>query len=443
MTSTTIPAAKTRSQRWAADAVVAWPPRALPAIAVFAVLAAVAAYRILADFVIDGQPALHRYGLIDYRDAIYYPVRAFVDGANPYDVATYVARYPIGLPFPLYSPMALLLYLPTQLVSLSTGATIFLALNIALLPLLAYLTLRLAGVGTSMGAVFAVAAVALASRGGYVTLSLGQCTVYVTIAVYVALLYADSRPWMAAVALALATLKPTFGVPVALLMLAAGQWRVVAGAAALSGALTIIPLAVLTARAGGIAALIATLAGNYHRASEGVEAANAATSPLRLDLSSLIARFVGESPGMVGELAIGIAVVIAGMLLIRRLRNDAGGQLRFSIVVLTTILCVYHQGYDVLLLLVPFVGVLLTPWVLRAGGTPSERIVLAAALAVPLVNYVLSRSLLESIGHSLSATGPAMILLASVNGAAMIAAFVVCAGLVRRHAAARGAESRS
>src|SRR6185369_2352788 len=44
------------------------------------------------------------WGLMDFRDEIYYPARALRDGVNPYDTKTYVARYPVGNAFAPYVP---------------------------------------------------------------------------------------------------------------------------------------------------------------------------------------------------------------------------------------------------------------------------------------------------------------------------------------------------
>lgn len=416
---------------------LAWPPPAWAAVAVFLIIAALVGARVLLYAVVDGQPRLPRFGMMDFRDAIYYPTRAFLDGGNPYDVAAYRPRYPVGLPFPLYSPLALVVYAPLQLLSFENGARLMLLLNLSLLPVVAYLALRLAAVPAPAGAVFAVATAALLSRGGYVSLVLGQCTIYVVAALYAALLYAERRPWVAAIGLTLATIKPTFGVPVAILLLAQGRLGVVWRTALIGGLATLAPVAVLAERAGTLGALLATLGGNYHGAAEGVGAANAATAPLRLDVSSFIARITGTVPGMLVELLTGIAVLAAGAALLRGTRDDAPGrQLQLTVICLTTLLWTYHQGYDVLLLSAPLAAVVLTPWVTQAGGTPAMRVALAALLAVPTLNYLMSRSFLESIGDSLSGTSPGIIALASVNGAALLAAFALCAVLIWRQRAA-------
>jgi hypothetical protein len=48
--------------------------------------------------------------LVDFRDAVYYPVVATLDGENPYDAARVHARYPVNGTIGLYSPLTLLLH---------------------------------------------------------------------------------------------------------------------------------------------------------------------------------------------------------------------------------------------------------------------------------------------------------------------------------------------
>jgi hypothetical protein len=40
----------------------------------------------------------------DFYRTIYYPVRAVLDGGNPYDRPAYVSHYPVKYPFAPYAP---------------------------------------------------------------------------------------------------------------------------------------------------------------------------------------------------------------------------------------------------------------------------------------------------------------------------------------------------
>src|SRR5262245_26744521 len=62
----------------------------------FLVVAALLLVRALTLLNVPGHPTHHGWALQDFRDAIYYPVVAFLAGHNPYDVQGYFAHYPVG-----------------------------------------------------------------------------------------------------------------------------------------------------------------------------------------------------------------------------------------------------------------------------------------------------------------------------------------------------------
>ena len=109
---------------------------------------------------IPGEPqqsdAAGRNGLTDFRDVVYYPLRAVLDGVNPYDCDTqtplpsgeprYRQRYPVFNIFPLYSPLVLILYWPLCIFDFATSATIFAISNVLLVLVLAYSAWRWIGV---------------------------------------------------------------------------------------------------------------------------------------------------------------------------------------------------------------------------------------------------------------------------------------------------------
>ena len=133
-----------------------------------------------------------------------------------------------------------------------------------------------------------------------------------------------------------------------------------------------------------------------------------------------------------------IAILAAAELIVRRLRRrPAAEPLVLLLIICATLLCTYHQVYDVLLLTAPMVGLLLTDWVGDLGGTRTTRVALAALLGFPLANYAMSASFLTWAGWEAAVNGlgdaPAwLIVLASANNAALIAAFVVGARLALR-----------
>src|SRR4051794_9554226 len=78
----------------------------------------------------------------DFALAIYYPVRAFLDRANPYDQSAYLARYPVRNAFAPYLPSTLLLHLPLGLMPLGTAAFLYLVAEVLSILVLAVISLR-------------------------------------------------------------------------------------------------------------------------------------------------------------------------------------------------------------------------------------------------------------------------------------------------------------
>src|SRR6266404_6361874 len=80
-----VPVAAARDRRRLALALIAF-------LAVVAVLSA----RALSKLNVPGAPNGTDWALSDFRDAVYYPERAFLDGKDPYDYDNVQRTYPIG-----------------------------------------------------------------------------------------------------------------------------------------------------------------------------------------------------------------------------------------------------------------------------------------------------------------------------------------------------------
>src|SRR6188508_1124559 len=75
---------------------------ALAALALIAALV-IAMLRVTTLSDVGGVRLSANWALVDFQNTIYYPVRAFIDGVNPYDRATYRAHYPAET-FPPFLP---------------------------------------------------------------------------------------------------------------------------------------------------------------------------------------------------------------------------------------------------------------------------------------------------------------------------------------------------
>jgi hypothetical protein len=394
-------------------------------VAAFVVVVGLLGSRTLARLNVPGSSDREHFGLIDFRDAIYYPVRAFLDGRNPYDVAAHRAAYPVGAKFPLYSPLTLVIHAPFGLLPFEAAELAYFLVTILLVLALARLALTAAGVEARAAHVCGLAALVLASRPGHQNLLAGQCTVQVVLAASLALLHARTRPLVAGLGLAVATLKPTFGVPLALLMVARGDLAAVALGALAASAGVAVALPGLTAAAGGMGALVDSMRANYAGSMLG-PLVHPALSPFRVDAVATLGRFLGRAPAPGLALAIAAAVLGLAAAGVRRLaaraaEPEAHGA-AFALAALAILLCTYHQPYDVLLLTVP-IAMLAAAWSRRAadGGALARRVL--PLLLLPAVNYVATRTVLEQLAPG----GAAWLAVTSLNGAALLGAFVVLA----------------
>jgi len=383
---------------------------------------------------VPGHPDAEHWVLQDFRDAIYYPVVAFVRGDNPYDHVAYRRTYPVGQVFAPYAPAVLLLYLPFGLLPFEVSQLLYFAVTILLTAGVAHLSLTLNGLAGRLVPTAAVATLILMSRPGQQNLLLGQCTAQIVLGSFLALRFARARPWLGGLGLALALLKPHFGVPLSVLMLCRGERRAVAIGAALVALVSLTPLALLVADAGGVIPFAQTMLANV-LSLDANPTGNAMSAWARVDAPYLLARFLGHAPDPGVELALGAAVLaIAGFALRRLTRAGEDGPRRtlsVGITCLAVLLSMYHQAYDALLLALPMVGLVAVagrePWAMH----PAVRWLLLGFLAVPAVNYLATSTAIAR----LSVSGTTWLAVTGINSAALALAFLVYVGLALRHTA--------
>jgi hypothetical protein len=263
-------------------------------------------------------------------------------------------------------------------------------------------------------------------------LQLGQITLELVLGGYVALAFARRRPWLSGIGLAGAMLKPTFGIPLALLMLVRRDWRAVWDGALASVAVNLPVLLVLAHRAGGerqmIGHLVRTATGMQGMATEN----DPVFSPTRVDAVALVSRVWGHALGGGGQLLIAVTVLTVAALALRaEARRTSAPSLGLSTGVIggAILLAVYHQIYDVLFLMLPFVA-LACRRVPAPYQAPAVRWPLLALFTFLACNYlaggaVLSRLglLVERAGHGAMTRQPAAVILSSLNGFALLFLF--------------------
>jgi hypothetical protein len=294
----------------------------------------------------------------DFYDTVYYPVRALIEGGNPYDRQWFIARYPVEN-YPPYLPINLLIHFPFGLFAPGVSAALYFAMTVLLTFALAVVSLRVNSIKPRLDRAALVAALILLSRPGHWTLLYGQHTILLALVMYVALLTGRSAPFWSGLALALAVHKPMFGLPLGVVMLAVGYLRAV-GIGVLLSVLANLPVTLLLARrAGGLGAFLHTMLAGYHD-WQTLPIANPATSFNRIDATAFVSRLLGLPLPDPVQAAMGLAIVAAAAFAAHRLRTRSGpGALEIltGLVCSSTLLVGFHIGYDMVILTAPAVAV--------------------------------------------------------------------------------------
>jgi hypothetical protein len=175
----------------------------------------------------------------DFRDSIYFPAVAVVDGVNPYDFAEYSSAYPdTRTAFPAYLPHHLTLHGFLVALPFEAAAGLYGAITLCGMFLMVGFALRLSRMKVLPVALLGGAALLVLSFPGRANLVNGQSTAIVGLGMMLTYFSGTKRPWLAGVGVALSLIKPQFGVPfLAILLLTrlhAVAWRGMVVAAALS-----------------------------------------------------------------------------------------------------------------------------------------------------------------------------------------------------------------
>jgi Glycosyltransferase family 87 len=374
------------------------------------------------------------WALIDFQSTIYYPVRAFIDGVNPYDRAPYLARYPAAETFPPFLPSTLLIHLPFGVTPLALAKMAYVAFSVGLIVLLGRAVVRANGV-TSWTAALVAAALVTLSRPGQWNLLLGQVTLQAVLLSWVALHLAQRAPWLSGLALGAAAFKPTFALPIAVLMLARGDFKAVGVGIASALALNLPVAAILEHRVGAIQLLTQDPKEPYYSWAGSSDSAPR-WSFYRIDLIALFGRIAGRPLSHGEEAVIMIVVLAVAALLIRRLRGfettPSHQPLSEAIIWIATLLCVHHLDYDLLLLAFPLAALVYRrmPGLLENAAVRRGVLWLFALIGA---NYVSTQSVLDRLAPDAAV----WFALASANSLALVLLFAIYGLTVLRLPSAR------
>jgi hypothetical protein len=316
----------------------------------------------------------------DFRDALYFPIREFLAGGNPYDPAAMFAHWPVRQGFNLYQPYHLILHLPFALPGYRVGAVTFTVVALLLLVVLAGMAASRVPVPLALGTA-GIGALLVLSQVGKAQLYLGQVNPLVAVGAAGALLARNSHPRLATLALAVAWLKPQFGLPLAILLFARGSRRVAVGGT-VAAALASLPVVVLlVVRSGGVGPFLDVIRANLDHATRTDYGAVDSLTAQRIDVSAVFFRL---TEWLVAEPLVLVAVLAVSVVLVRRLDRGDNRAVADLLTCLAVVVAVVHQPGDVLIAVPAMTLAAYTWWGDRRALWPVG--VAVAAVAVPFAH---------------------------------------------------------
>ncbi|MBW4721955.1 glycosyltransferase 87 family protein [Saccharothrix obliqua] len=328
----------------------------------------------------------------DFRDALYFPIREFLAGGNPYDPAAMFAHWPVRQAFNLYQPYHLLLHAPFALPGYRVGAVAFALVSLLLLVFLAVLAAGHVRAPLVPGAIV-VAALLVTSQVGKAQLYVGQVNPLIAVGAAGALLARRAHPGLAAAALALAWLKPQFGLPLAVLLFVRGSRRVAWGGTAIAAVASLVAVVPLVVGGGGVGAFLDVVGRNLEHAGATPYGAVDSPTAQRVDVAAVLFRVTGWLPPG-AELVALLGVLAVSAVLVRRLAavGDRGAAADL-LTCLAVVVCVVHQPGDVLIAVPALVCAAVAWW---RDRDPLLGVAVGAAL-VPFVHLHFADTALRAL----------------------------------------------
>jgi hypothetical protein len=364
--------------------------KTVAAVAVFVAALSMLAVRQYRNLLDPAKPHSGNWGMADFRDVVYYPTVALLEGNNPYDSKNYMEEYPVGNVFPLYAPHLLVIFLPFGLLPLGTSGVLFWLLLVSTYPLFSALCLRVCHVRPLPHRVFFLATAILVSIPGRWAFDAGQLAVLWSIGTLVAMQNGATRPVLAGLGLMLAACKPTFGVPLALLLLSQRRYKPVLIGTGVAALVASISVGMIAAGAGWDS--LRSILDENQATIEAARPFNPATSHTRVDANVFVQQVLGLPGGRWSELAVFAAAVLLAGAALRASAMIEPSSAAGALALITIIVCVYHQTYDAVLLTpIPLAILARTPgsW----QRTPRVlQLAVALASAVPLVNVTWTKT---------------------------------------------------
>ncbi len=421
-------------------------PLAVLAIAILlALVVGGTAWRIHSNYSeVTGEFDWSKRGLSDYHNGTYLPTQAFIEGESPYS-PNVAGRYRMARSTPPYSPVVFLVHIPLTWFELHVADVLGFGLTLLLLAALSWLGPRMSRWFYSPEAstmlrtlplepeprlqrrftFLGLLTLIVASRPGHMTLFTGYFTAELVLGTIVALHYAHSRPVVAGLGMMMASGKPTFILPLIFLMICRRNFRAVIRGIAFCTIAGVAGLAWLSSHApGGLTEILDGI-----RAGQNALHGDVTEYPVnvwtRTDLIGMWAKFANSVPEdwvyLTGMIAIMLVPGFAVWRISRIETNGGATGLSSLIITLTIMLAIYHHAYECLLLVIPWIGVSFYGQPKEIG--PKMRMVVAALLAFPALNYASTKSVRDNLGFE--QTDFVWQLITVANGACLLVALVI------------------
>ncbi|WP_439656072.1 glycosyltransferase family 87 protein [Lentzea sp. HUAS TT2] len=360
----------------------------------------------------------------DFRDALYFPIREFLNGGNPYDPAVMFEHWPVRQNFNLYQPYHLVLHLPFALPEYRVGAVAFALACLVLLVGLAVMAAGRAKLPMVAGTVV-ISTLLVTSQVGKAQMYVGQVNPLIAVGAAGALLLRTKSPGWASAALALAWLKPQFGLPLALLLFVRGDRKVALMGTAVAAVASLPVAALLVVRGGGVGEFLEVVKRNLDWASSTGYGAVDSMTAQRVDLPAVFFRTTGWLPPA-AELVALCGVLAVTAVLARRLdQSKNGGEAADLLTCLGVVVALVHQPGDVLIAVPAMTALAVVCWRRRKDSHWRWAGVATLLLLVPFAHlYFVNTAIKNVLGARADVT---------LDGAAVVAAWLVLTVFAVRH----------
>lgn len=365
-------------------------------------------------------------GMSDFY-TIYAYSKAFSDGVNPYSESIMQRpEYVVPRAAAPFSPFIFLIDQPLTWISINSAMVVYFVFNWILLGALAWSCLRISRLNFDWALWIWIFGFLVFSRPGHISLFTGYFTIQLVLGTLTALHFSKTKPWLAAIGLAIASIKPTYAIPLCILMLCRRDFKAVFMGALLSSVIAIGCLAWLASHS-DVATVITGI-------QSGQEAFHEDPTQLpintwtRVDVAGMVAKVMQRAPGTIEYFATMIVLLIVPGIAIWKASSAeskfaGAGSLSALIVLLATLVTLYHHSYDCLLVSASIFGLLLNSKKMMPSMPRTASLSIGLLVLVPMLNYVSTQSIRDKAGFD--PLGLAWQSITMINGICLTTALIV------------------